>query len=239
MIDEERPLRQRRLMREPVADAGPRARPQRTEMSGRFARLEPLDPARHHADLWPLASDRAAESTWDYLPYGPWTSEQQYRDWLRNHAASTDPLFYAVRDLATDRALGIASFLRIEPATQSIEIGHLWFSRPLQRTPQATEAIYLLLEHALTDLRYRRMEWKCNALNAPSRRAARRFGFTFEGIFYQHLIVKGCNRDTAWYSILDGEWPAIRAAYQAWLAPENFDADGRQRRALGDLMPAT
>ena len=198
-------------------------------------RLEPLDATIHGDEMWAVAGDPAAARTWDYLGYGPWTDKEQYLDWLRTQQASDDPLFFAIRDMESGRAVGVGTFMRITPESQSIEIGHLWFSPRLQRTPAATEAIFLLLRHAFDDLGYRRMEWKCNALNAASRRAARRFGFTFEGIFYQAAIIKGRNRDTAWYSILDGEWPAIRANFEAWLSPENFDEQGNQRRALADL----
>ncbi len=150
-------------------------------------------------------------------------------------AAQEDPLFFAIRELASRRALGLASYLNIEPTHGSVEIGHVWFAPPLQRTSAATEAIFLLLRHAFDDLTCRRMEWKCNALNVASRRAALRFGFTFEGIFYQHRVYKGRNRDTAWYSMMDHEWPAIRSAFEAWLAPSNVDEDGKQRLSLSEL----
>jgi RimJ/RimL family protein N-acetyltransferase len=149
---------------------------------------------------------------------------------------SEDPLYYTLLGLPNERPLGIASYLRITPEFGVIEIGHIWFGPPLQRTTGATEAIYLLAAHAFDDLGYRRLEWKCNALNAGSRRAAERFGFTFEGVFRNHQIVKGRNRDTAWFAITDEDWPAIRTGFQAWLAPENFDANGRQKRSLGDLI---
>jgi RimJ/RimL family protein N-acetyltransferase len=218
-----------------VSDSSPAARPARIPHDGRFARIEPLDADRHGDDLWVVARDPAAASTWDYLPYGPWESRDAYVAWLRERQAADDPLFFAIRDRATDRVVGVASIMRITPEARCIEVGHLWFSPRLQRTPVATEAIFLMLRHALDDLGYRRMEWKCHSLNAASRRAARRFGFTYEGIFYQHVIVKGRNRDTAWYSILDGEWPAIRENFESWLAPENFDEAGNQRRSLAEL----
>jgi len=145
----------------------------------------------------------------------------------------------AVRDLATQRAGGMVSYLNIEPKASSIELGHIWFGPAMQNTAAATEALFLLLRHALDDLGYRRVEWKCDALNAASRRAAVRLGFAFEGIFYQHRVVKGRNRDTAWFALLDGEWPSIRANFETWLAPDNFDAAGRQRRSLGALNRAT
>jgi RimJ/RimL family protein N-acetyltransferase len=239
VIDQETPSRMRTLSQEPVADSSPSPRPERAPHQGAFVRLEPLDAKIHGDELWAVAGDPAAERTWDYLGYGPWTDKEQYFDWLRTQQASDDPLFFAIRNLASGKAAGVGTFMRITPEAQSIEIGHLWFSPRLQRTPAATEAIFLMLRHAFDDLGYRRMEWKCNALNAASRRAARRFGFTFEGIFYQAAIVKGRNRDTAWYSILDGEWPAIRVNFESWLSPDNFDEHGNQRRALADLNAAS
>jgi RimJ/RimL family protein N-acetyltransferase len=235
MIDDERPGRQRRLSRDPVPNPQPSLLPEQIPLDGRFARLEPLDATAHGVELWQQAGDPAVDASWDYLAYGPWRSEERYLEWLEAQAASSDPFFYAIRALATDRVVGLGSFLRISPEAKTIEIGHLWFSPLLQRTPAATEAIFLLLSLAFDELDYRRVEWKCNALNEPSRRAARRFGFTFDGIFHQHLIVKGRNRDTAWYSILDGEWPGIRAGFVAWLSPENFDEHGTQRHSLAAL----
>jgi RimJ/RimL family protein N-acetyltransferase len=169
------------------------------------------------------------------MAYGPFESQAVFTAWLDERAASKDPVFYAVIDRAAGAARGMMSYLRIEPEHRVIEIGHIWFAPVLQRTRQATEAIYLMARHAFDDLGYRRLEWKCNALNAASRRAAERFGFTFEGIFRQHMIVKGGNRDTAWYSIIDGEWPIRRAAFEDWLSPENFDSSGRQRRSLSQI----
>jgi RimJ/RimL family protein N-acetyltransferase len=167
---------------------------------------------------------------WTYLPYGPYSDVAELRSALEEEAASDDPRFYAVE--VEGRALGIVSYLRITPEHRVIEIGHIWFGTPLQRTAAATEAIYLLARHVFDDLGWRRLEWKTNAENAASRRAAERFGFTFEGVFRKHQIVKGRNRDTAWFSIVDDEWPAIRAGFEAWLAPSNFDADGCQLRTL-------
>jgi RimJ/RimL family protein N-acetyltransferase len=205
-------------------------------LHGARVRLEPLDPERHADDLHAAGHRLGVDPhLWDFLPYGPFDDPAEFRAWLAELAPSTDPVFLAVVDGATGQARGVVSYLRIEPAHGCLEIGHIWFGAGLQRTPAATEAVYLLARHAFDDLGNRRLEWKCNAANARSRRAAERFGFTFEGVFRQHMIVKGGNRDTAWFSLLDREWPAARAAFEAWLAPANFDAEGRQRRALSAL----
>jgi RimJ/RimL family protein N-acetyltransferase len=223
----------------PVADPSPAPLPERRPHVGRYARVEPLDPAAHAADLFAAShGDATKERIWDYLAYGPFPSQEAFVAHLERQAASDDPMFFAIRPHASGRAEGIASLMSIVPANRSIEIGHIWLGPSLQRTPAATEALYLLIAHALDDLGYRRMEWKCNAANAASRAAACRLGFTHEGVFYQHMIVKGCNRDTAWFSILDHEWPAIRANFGAWLAPENFDEAGDQRVSLGTLNRA-
>ena len=199
-------------------------------------RLEPIDPERHARPLFGAShQDGAGELLFRYLPYGPFAGFDDFKIWLDQRAASTDPLFVCVIDGETGAPQGMASFMRIAPEHGVIEIGHIWFSPALQRTRKATEAIYLMARYAFDDLGYRRLEWKCDALNDASRRAAERFGFTFEGVFRQHLVVKGHNRDTAWFSILDGEWPPIRAAFEAWLAPENFDATGSQRRSLAEI----
>ena len=174
---------------------------------------------------------------WTYLPYGPYEDPApDAPSCSTGPRRSDDPLFFTVVRLPDERPAGIASYLRITPEFGVIEIGHIWFGPPLQRTTAATEAIYLLARHAFDDLGYRRLEWKCNALNAASRRAAERFGFTFEGVFRNHMVLKGRNRDTAWYAITDEEWPAIRLGYEAWLAPKNFGRESRQRRSLGELM---
>ena len=238
MTDRAEPTRDRPPSGAPV-DPPPGLWPARVVHDGRYVRLEPLD-ARVHAEELYAASHgvEGGERLWVYLPYGPWETLEAFRAWLRDCSASADPMFFAVRDKGAGRAGGVASYLNIHPKPGTIEIGHIWFGPALQRTPAATEALFLLLRHAFDDVGCRRMEWKCNALNAASRRAAVRLGFAFEGIFYQHQIVKGRNRDTAWFSILDGEWPAIRANFEAWLAPANFDAAGRQRTSLGDLNRA-
>ena len=214
----------------------PATRPARRPLHGTRVRLEPLDPDRHAHDLFAAAQGPGADpQLWRYLSYGPFADAEELRTWVAERAASSDPLFLTVVEAATGRAGGVVSYLRIEAADGCIEIGHIWFGTELQRTPAATETIYLLARHAFDDLGYRRLEWKCDAANARSRRAADRLGFTFEGVFRQHMIVKERNRDTAWFSMVDGEWPAARAAFEAWLAPGNFDADGHQRRPLAAL----
>ncbi len=198
-------------------------------LEGRWTKVEPVDPARHAHDLFEAA--RGADEIWTYLAYGPFDGEDEFTRWVGERARSDDPLFFAIVDLETGKARGMASLLRMDPANGVIEIGHIWFGPALQRTRQATEAIYLLSRYAF-ELGNRRYEWKCDSLNAPSRRAAERFGFVYEGIFRQHMVVKGRNRDTAWYSITDAEWPARRAAFESWLEPSNFDSSGAQKTPL-------
>jgi RimJ/RimL family protein N-acetyltransferase len=227
-----------RPLGEPVDWSGAQpARP--VELRGEYVLLRPVDPAGDAASLYrdshPPEGD---ERIWTYLPYGPYERVETLEGYLLEAAASADPVFFAIAPLPEERPLGIASYLRITPDEGAIEIGHIWFGKSLQRTVAATEAIFLLARHAFDDLGYRRLEWKCNALNEASRRAAERFGFTFEGVFRRHQVVKGRNRDTAWYSIVDDEWPAIRAAFETWLAPDNFDAAGRQRSSLRVLTAA-
>ena len=207
--------------------------PERQPLDGETVTLEPLDPDRHGKDLFAAAQD--ADATWHYLPYGPFASKDDFMRWLRAHAATPDPLAFAIVDLESGAARGIATYMSIVPDHGVIEIGHIWLSPSLQRTRQATEAIYVMSRHAFDVLGNRRLEWKCDAANAASRRAAERFGFAYEGVFRQHRVVKGRNRDTAWYSITDAEWPARRAAFEAWLAPSNFDAAGHQRRSLAEI----
>jgi RimJ/RimL family protein N-acetyltransferase len=210
--------------------------PARARLEGAVALLEAIDPERHAVELFASSHGvSGGEELWRFLAYGPWTDVGTFRGWLRDCAASHDPVFFAIRDRKAGRACGMASYLNIVPKNGSIEIGHIWLAPALQRTRAATEALFLLMRHAMDDLRYRRLEWKCDALNAPSRRAARRLGFRFEGIFHQHMIVKGRNRDTAWYSIMDQEWPDVRANIAAWLADDNFDAAGRQKRSLSEI----
>lgn len=222
---------------QPVPGWHPPRLPDHTAIEGRFCKLEPADPTRHSADLYAAQALDSQGEGWTYLPYGPFASEQDYRVWMKDNCLGPDPMFFAIVDARTGRAVGLASYLRITPSAGSIEIGHLYFSPLLQRQPAATEALFLLMDQAFA-LGYRRLEWKCNALNAASRSAAQRLGFQFEGIFRQATVVKGRNRDTAWFSIIDGEWPALRAAFLRWLAPANFDEKGRQRERLSALTAA-
>lgn len=217
-----------------ISEWMPPAHPQRTILEGRYCRLEPLDPALHAESLYAANALDTEGKNWTYLPYGPFDGLESYRHWLERDCCSNDPLFYAIVDLASAKPVGLASYLRINPASGSIEVGHLNFSQLLQRTPAATEAMYLMMAHAF-ELGYRRYEWKCNALNAPSRAAALRLGLSFEGVFRQSTIVKGRNRDTAWYAAIESEWPEIRRALLRWLAPSNFDNDGKQQLRLSEL----
>lgn len=200
-------------------------------LESRFCRLEPLNPDQHAEALFNAIALDIEGRSWTYLPYGPFESLTQYRRWMTSAIGSQDPLFFAIVDQQTGLAVGLASYLRILPASGSIEVGHLHYSSQLKQRPAATEAMFLLMQQAF-ELGYRRYEWKCNALNAASRAAAERLGFTFEGIFRQATVVKGHSRDTAWYSIIDSEWPALKQAFLAWLAPENFDAQGKQLSRL-------
>jgi RimJ/RimL family protein N-acetyltransferase len=215
----------------PLVDGSSAGEPESVVIEGRFGRVEKLDPWRHHADLW--AALATHDQIWTYLPYGPFADATAFERWLMARAAITDPFSYAVIDTA-GRALGIITLMSVRPEMRVIEVGHILLSPALQRTPLATEAQYLIARYVFETLGYRRYEWKCNAQNAASRRAAERFGFSFEGLFRQHMIVKGRNRDTAWYAMLDTEWPSRKLAFERWLAPENFDADGRQKARLAD-----
>ncbi|MDB5308204.1 MAG: Protein export cytoplasm protein SecA ATPase helicase [Gemmataceae bacterium] len=218
----------------PVPDWAPPALPPREAMAGRYCRVEPLDADRHAASLFESSRADPDGMNWTHLPYGPFDNFESYREWLSESSRKSDPLFFAIVDLASGKAVGVASYLRIDPRHGSVEVGHLNFSPALQRTPAATEAMYLMMERAF-GLGYRRYEWKCNALNAPSRRAAQRLGLSFEGVFRQAAVYKGRNRDTAWYAAVDREWPALRTAFRRWLDPANFDEHGRQRVALSAL----
>lgn len=209
----------------------PAALPDAKTLEGRFIRLEKLDPARHADDLWLVLNGPDSDpKLWDYLPYGPFNEREAFDAWLQRHASDTDPWFYSVVDQNTGVTEGVISLMSIVAAHGRIEIGHVTFGARMQRTPKGTEAIYLLAREAFA-LGYRRLEWKCNANNARSKRAADRFGFSYEGLFRQHMVVKGVNRDTAWYSILDNEWSALQKAFEAWLAVDNFK-DGQQIKGL-------
>jgi RimJ/RimL family protein N-acetyltransferase len=219
---------------EPV-DATPAERPYRTPLTGRYVVVVPVDIDVHGDDLYQAATAPGADSIWTYLSIGPWPSRSSFQSWLAEYAQSKDPFPYTLVEKASGKALGMATYMRIEPTHRVIEVGSIWYSPALQRSRAATEAMYLMAKHAFEHLRYRRYEWKCNSLNEPSRRAALRLGFTYEGLFRQHMIARGRNRDTAWFSMLDLEWPARRAAFERWLAPENFDAQGQQRLPLRAL----
>ena len=207
-------------------------------MPGRTCRVEPLDPATHAADLHEANREDADDRIWTYLPYGPFAALDEYRRWMQSDCSGPDPMFHAIVDVGSGRAAGVASYLRINPAHGVIEVGHINYSPRLQSTTAATEAMFLLMARVFDELGYRRYEWKCDALNARSRRAAERLGFTFEGLFRQATVYKARNRDTAWYAILDSEWPALKSAYRRWLDPANFDSNERPLTRLGDLIEA-
>ena len=223
----------------PLPEWTQRPRPVRTVLQGRFCRLEPLDPERHTASLYAAFALDTERRGWTYLPVGPFDALDGFRAYIESIGVGDDPVFYAVIDRATAQPAGYASLMRIDPKSGVIEVGSINYSPLLQRKPAATEAMYLLMRYVFDTLGYRRYEWKCNALNEPSRAAAARLGFTYEGTFRQAMVVKGHNRDTAWFSILDGEWPPLKAAFERWLAPENFDPTGNQRRSLADLRTAS
>lgn len=221
-----------------LPDWEPRPSPTGSTMNGHYCRIERLDSKRHGDELWKANAEDISGMGWTYLPYGPFSTADEYVRWLEKSAASDDPQFYAIIDSArreTQPAVGVASYLRIMSEVGSIEVGHIRYSPGLQRTRAATEAMYLMMKQIFEELGYRRYEWKCDALNAPSRRAAERLGFTYDGTFRQATIYKGRNRDTAWYSIVDGEWPDVRDALEAWLDPSNFDEGGAQRIRLRDI----
>jgi RimJ/RimL family protein N-acetyltransferase len=218
-------------------DWTPVPRPARVSLVGSHILVRPVNAASDAEPLFSISHPPDGDpAIWTYLPDGPYESPNHLRQTLIWAETSEDPLYFTLVRIADERPLGLASYLRITPEFGVIEIGHIWFGVQLQRTTAATEAIYLLMRHVFDDLGYRRLEWKCNALNAASRRAAERFGFTFEGVFRKHMVVKGRNRDTAWYAITDDEWPATRRGFKAWLASENMDDEGRQRRSLGKLI---
>ena len=220
----------------PVEGWTARPRPPRTAIEGRYCRVEPIDPDRHAADLHAANREDAEDRIWTYLGYGPFETLDDYRAWMAAMCLCDDPLFHAIVEQASGKAVGIASYLCIEPAVGVIETGHINYAPRLQKTAAATEAMFLMMRRVFDELGYRRYEWKCDALNAGSRAAAERLGFTYEGIFRQATLYKGRNRDTAWYAITDADWPAIKTAFERWLDDANFDADGRQRESLSALM---
>ena len=222
------------LVGEPMPHWTARVHPPRSPIEGQYCRLEPLE-LRHAADLFKAYSQASDGRDWTYMPVGPFDNAASYRDYVERAAVSPDPQHYAVIDLKTGVAIGTLALMRIDRANGVIEVGSVAFSPLLKRTPISTEAQYLLMKHAFDELGYRRYEWKCDALNAPSRQAAARLGFQFEGIFRQAVLYKGRTRDTAWFSIIDKEWPAVRAAFEQWLAPENFDGQGQQRKSLTEI----
>jgi RimJ/RimL family protein N-acetyltransferase len=210
--------------------------PPHTPMEGQYCRLEVLDVEAHAESLYEAYVADSEDRVWTYLPYGPFTDFHSFHEWMAEACTGEDPLFHTIIDLGSDKPVGVASYLRINPAAGSIEVGHINFAPTMQRTCLATEAMYLMMCRVFDELNYRRYEWKCDSLNARSCRAAGRLGMTFEGIFRQCTVYKERNRDTAWYSILDHEWPATKAGYQAWLSPENFDTGGIQRETLAELI---
>lgn len=213
----------------------PRQRPQRIIFEGRFVRLDPLEATRHGDGLFEASTVADADRRFRYLGEYPPQSRQAFQPWLDKAEASEDPLYFAVIDKASGKVAGRQTMMRIDPANGVAEIGHIYWGPLVARQPAATEAHLLFMRHIFDELGYRRWEWKCNNANAPSKRAAERFGFSFEGVFRQHMVIKGENRDTAWYSIIDKEWPALKSAYEGWLDPDNFDSHGAQRRRLKDF----
>ena len=211
-------------------------RPPRTPMIGQFCRLEPLDIDRHATDLFEAFSADETGAIWTYLFTDPFETEDDLRNWMTVACLGDDPLFHAIIDNQSNKAMGFATFMRIDPEMGVIEIGNINFSPALQQTPAATEAMFLMMQRAFNESGYRRYEWKCDNLNAPSHKAAKRLGFKYEGLFRQALVYKGRNRDTAWFSIIDTEWPLIESAMKAWLSVDNFDGDGQQRQSLGSFM---
>jgi RimJ/RimL family protein N-acetyltransferase len=213
-----------------VADPSPAPRPGPVTLQGRYGRIERLDPGRHGRDLWNAFKGR--DHIWTYMSaYGPFADEAEFANWLASREPLDDPYYYTIV-APSGGAVGVSTLMEIRPAHRSIEVGHIVYAPSLQRTPLGTEAQYLLARYVFETLRYRRYEWKCNSLNEPSRRAALRYGFAFEGVLRNHMIAKGRNRDTAYFSMLDSEWPACKAAFERWLDPENFDSDGRQKSRL-------
>jgi len=222
----------------PLEEWQPCSPPSRQSIDGHYCRIEPLVTEIHAQDLYEAYTQDSSGRIWTYLPYGPFSDLSAYEWWVAAQVACRDPFFFAIIDPQTDKAVGIASYLRIQPAVGTIEVGHINYAPQLQRTTAATEAMYLMMRHVFEDLGYRRYEWKCDALNAGSRQAATRLGFTFEGIFRQATVYKGRNRDTAWFSILNSEWPVLKEAFERWLDDDNFTSSGEQKQSLTDVINA-
>lgn len=221
-----------------LSDWKERPFPPRTPIVGDRVRLEPVSVRTHGEALWNAASTDDDPNQWTWLAYGPFADRETFLRWLADREASVDPQFFAIVDAASGAAQGMCSIMRIDAANGVLEIGHIWFGPQIQRSTLATEAIFLLQQRTFDELGYRRLEWKCDNANQRSKRAAERFGFTPEGVFRKHSVVKGHNRDTAWFSLLDDEWSANKAIFEAWLAPENFDEQGRQRRSMDEIRTA-
>lgn len=215
-----------------------RSRPPRLPIDGRFCRIEPLNVAEHGSSLYKSLSRDTSGANWTYLGYEPFADEKACLKWLEESCLHNDPLFYTILETSSGKSVGLASLMRIDVLNGVIEVGNIHYSPLLQRRPAATEAMFLLMRRVFDELGYRRYEWKCDSLNGPSRNAAVRLGFRYEGLFRQAVVYKGRNRDTAWFSIIDREWPSIRAAYEEWLDPSNFDAQQQQRTPLGKLIEA-
>lgn len=222
-------------MSDDLSNWQPRPRPERKVLEGRYVRLEPLDPVRHGDGLFDASTVVDANGRFTWLFENPPQTRAEFQAWLEKVAASQDPLYFAVVDLSTGKVAGRRTLMRIEPNHGVIEIGSIYWGPLISRKPAATEAQFLFTKYVFDELGYRRYEWKCHNDNAPSKRAAERFGFKFEGIFRQHMVAKGANRDTAWYSIIDKEWPALKKDYEGWLDPDNFDRDGAQKKRLEDF----
>ena len=220
----------------PIEDWQERPRPPQIPITGQYCRVEPLDVESHAEVLYEAYAKDYDHSNWTYLPYGPFDSFSDFKAWLNSTCRDEDPLFHTVIELKTNMAVGMASYLRIEPTVGVIEVGHIHYSPLMQRTPIATETMYLMMKRVFDELGYRRYEWKCDALNAPSCAAAKRLGFTFEGIFRQLTMYKGRNRDTVWFAIIDRDWPAMKGAFEAWLDSGNFDESGLQRATLSSFL---
>lgn len=223
----------------PIENWRPCPLPPRSTMEGKYCRVEILDADKHAEDLYSAYMKDIEGRIWTYLAYGPFDQFEEYLAWMKKTCLGNDPLFHAIIDLKTNKAIGVASFLRIEPNVGVIEVGHINYSPLLQKTPIATEAMFLMMRRVFDELGYRRYEWKCDSLNARSRKAAVRLGFMYEGIFRQATIYKARNRDTAWYSIIDREWPEMKKAFEEWLDAENFDANDQQKKSLSGLIDQT